>query len=358
MSEENAPLIFISNYFLYLMAFANIPQTYRPLAMNLGQLLSVARLYNPEHPVFKEKARQVFAEITKFMRNKQSLILSESEGVFLIINGEKIEAKDSLIKHFVESFHSLQLGSLDLEPGLSVEELVLLIRLLSQGEHPMGETQIKEYLRQSGAMHIIPRFATYKLVEENEKIVKDGGVLSVEDIPLDFISRFSEDFIKGEVPQNLKKNEKAYLILAHNPKFLSGLVFDLSKEADKTEELAKILWLIGDYLISEISTVREEEINRKILNELKERLLYLLQERPDKARWKDEIEKMFVTISAALELKGLILLYKKHKKELEAVVNKLVDILETLPFESQIYKKTKEDLEKIGPPSLDSFLFH
>ena len=331
----------------------NIPHKYYPLAVKLGQLLAMSRLYSSEHPIVKEKAKHVFLEINKLMLDKQSLVLSESEG-FFIINGEKIEGnKDSMIKHVVESFHSLQVGSLDLEPGLSIEELMLFINLLSQKEHLMAKTQIEEYLRQRGAKHIIPRFATYKLVKEGEKIVKKGEVLSVDNISPVLIDKFSQDLKKGEMSEYLKKREKEYLILAHDPKFLSSLTFDLTKEINSVEEVAKILWLIGDYLIDEINTTREEELNRKILDDFKKRLLYLGEQREDKARWKDEIEKTFVAINAALELKRLILLYKRHKKELETVVKKLIDILETLPPESQIYKKAKENWGEIGPPSLN-----
>ena len=150
----------------------------------------------------------------------------------------------------------------------------------------------------------------------------------------------------------LKKQEQEYLILAHDPKFLSSLVVDLAKETSSTDEVTKIIWLIGDYLIDEISIARKEELNRKVLEEFKKSLLYLWQKREDKARLQNEVEKTFVTINAALELKGPMLLYKKHKKELEAVAKKLTDILGALPPESQIYRKAKEELEKIGSPSL------
>lgn len=328
----------------------DILKKYTSLAKNLGQLLSVAKLYNFTHPVFKEKTKEVFAEIVPLMEGKRSLILSEVEGMFLI-NGEKIELKNSLISNLAERIRNLKLGSLDLEPGLSVEELELLAGFLNLKAQALSETHIREYFSQKGATHIIPRFATYRLVGENEKIVKEGETMKIDDIPAEIIRRFAEDLKKGMIGPHLEKKEKEFGILAHDSKFLSNLALDLVKEVASAEEAEKILWKIGDYLIDEISTAKEETLNEKILEDLKSRLLASWEQKKDRKPSREGIEKTFVAISAALELKGLLLLYKKHKKELETVARKLAAILETLPPESQIYQKTKEKLEKMETPS-------
>ncbi|MFA7255624.1 MAG: hypothetical protein WC133_05970 [Candidatus Omnitrophota bacterium] len=333
-----------------------ILKKYISLTKNLGQLLSVARLYNATHPVFKEKAKEVFAEIGPLMEGKQSLILSEVEGMFLI-NGEKIELKNSLVASLAERIRNLKLGSLDLEPGLTLEELELLIGFLNLKTHALGEEHIREYFKEKGAPHVIPRFATYRLVGEDEKIVKEGETLKIDDIPKEIISRFAEDLKKGRVGEQLEKKEKEYGVLAHDSTFLSGLMSDLTKDAGSKEEVGKILWLVGDYLIDEISTAKEKELNYKVLEDLQKQLLVFWEQKKDRVTGKEDIEKTFVAIGAALELKGLLLLYKKHKKELEGVAKKLSAILETLPPESLIHKKTKEKLEKIGPPSLGAALF-
>ncbi len=327
---------------------------YMSLTKGLGQLLSVARLYNSTHPVFKEKAKEVFAEIVPLMEGKQSLVLSEIEGTFLI-NGEKIELKNSLISNLAERIRNLKLGSLDLEPGLSIEELELLIGFLNLKTHALGETHVREYFKEKGATHVIPRFATYRLVGEDEKIVKEGETLKINDIPAEIISRFSEDLKKGMVVEQLGKEE--YRFLAHDSKFLSGLMSDLTKDAASTEGIGKILWMIGDYLIDEISTAKEEELNSRVLEDFKHQLLASWEQKKDGTAWKEEVEKTFAAISAALKLKGFLLLYKKHKKVLEGVAKKLSALLETLPPGSQIHKKTKEKLGKIGPPILSTILF-
>ena len=60
------------------------------------------------------------------------------------------------------------------------------------------------------------------------------------------------------------------------------------------------------------------------------------------------MHKNITAISAALELKGLLMLYKKHKKEFESVLDKIKSILESLPPESQLYKETKAEISRAG----------
>ena len=332
-------------------------KVYYRLLRSLGQLFNMVRLYAPEHRMVKERSQQVFAEVNRLISEEQSLIFSEAGKVFLI-NGEEVEVGDDrIMRLFVDNFHSLQLGSLELKSGLNPEEFDVFIRLLSRTEHLQGEKQIKEHLKQKGAAHILPLFATYKLVKENEEIVKEGGALNLDNLPTDVIERFSQDLNKGEVSSGLKKEEKTYRFLAHEPAFLSQYGFDLLKGKGGYDELKRILWLIGDYLIGEISSVKTERVNRKILDELKTRLLSSCEQREDTEYCKREVHDALAKITAAMELKGLISLYKKHKKGLEAAAKKVKEILETLPLESQLYRKTKEDLEKIGAPRLDVTIF-
>lgn len=331
----------------------NQSSLYHNITHSLGQLLALAKLYDLQHPVFSQSLKQLFIEISGFLANKQPLVFSISgSGELFLVNGQQIEFKEILTKRFAETFRELHLGSLELEPGIDIEEFKSFVYLLSQAGHLQGEEKIKQYLKEKGVKHIIVRFVTYKLVQDNEKIVKDGQFVSVDELPLDIKGRFSKDLNQGVVSLQIKKEERIYQILAHDPNYLSQAVSDFLKDKNNTQELSKILWLVGDYLIDEIGTARQEELNRKVLEEIKNRLLALWEKRQDKEVWEEETHKTFTSITAALQLKGLFLLYKKHKKELEAVGEKLRAILETLPPESQLYQKAIAELKSIGLPSL------
>ena len=294
----------------------------------------------------KEKLAELLKQLKDLTSDKSPLVMASSEGI-LFINGQKIELQNVLMQHVMESLSNLQLGSIDIEPDYSAEEIVILINILTQKEHVIGVDQIKTYFKDKNITHIIPRFASYKLVKEDEKVVKGKGAINISDLPPGIIEKFSQDLGRGEVAKLIKGSDAYYKTVAHDPVFLSGFVYDAAEKKNNIEELEKILWLVGDYLISEISSAKEEELNRKILDEFMKRLLDLWKNKADK-NWKEAVHKNITAISAGLELKGLLVLYGKHKKEMENVLNKIKSILEALPQESQLYKKTKEKLEKLS----------
>ena len=309
---------------------------------SISQLLSLSKLYNTEHPVFKERLAETVRQLKLLTSNNTSLIMSGVEGV-LFINGQMIELKSRLIERFMESLSVLRLGSIDIEPDFMPEDIAILINILNQKEHMRGVDQIKDYLRKKNITRVIPQFASYKLVKEDEKIIKEKGAINVSDLPQEVIDRFSQDLDSGQASKFMKEGNVSYKAAAHDPAFLSGFVYDFAEKKNTVEELENILWLVGDYLIDEISTSREEEINRRLLEEFKTKLVSLWENKKDK-NWHETIHKNIIAISAALELKGLILLYKKHKKGMTSALKKINSILETLPQESQLYKKAKKEI--------------
>ena len=327
---------------------ADAVQSYYHLVVSLSRLLGITILYEFKHKIFKEKLSEVFLEVSKLLSERQSLSFFESGGT-LLVNRKDIGTKDGLTRRFVNSLSDLDVGYLILEQGLTLEEFLIFMHLLKE-ESLKGEEKIKQYLKEKGVNHIILRPATYKLIEENEKVVKKDDVLAVEELSFEIRKRFLEDLKKGEVNKQLVKEEQKYRALAHNPIFLAEVVSDFVKDKDSPEELAKVLWLIGDYLIGEIDTSKEEKINRRAIEELKKKIYFLWGEKISKADMEKHIQKTFAAISLALKLIGFISLYEKHKKNLDKTTLEIQEILEILPPESQLYQQTKEKLEKIGFP--------
>jgi deoxyribodipyrimidine photolyase-like uncharacterized protein len=156
---------------------------------------------------------------------------------------------------------------------------------------------------------------------------------------------------------NLNKEKGAYRTLAHDASFLSGLVFDNFKANNSPEELEKILWLVGDYLIDEIGSTKQERMNSKILEELKDKLLKLCETHQEKNKCHECVNTTFVKINSTLQIEGLITLYEKHKKSTENIFKKLKDLMDTISQDSLLYAKAKERLEKIGLPRINEELF-
>jgi hypothetical protein len=346
----------ISKAYLFLIykpcpqetGYMNTTKMYKRLAKSFAQLASLTKMYNFDHPMVKEKSRSVYKEICDLLEtNKQSIVLARSADM-LLINGEKIEPEDKLMAKFIEDFIGLDIGSIELAFGIAPEELDMFIYLICKKEHVTGAAKIKEFLSGKKIMHLIARAATFKLVQENEDIVKKGDFIRVEELPPEILEKFSKDFTDGKVSERLKTADKNYKIAAHNSTFLAGLTFNLLKEKDAPEDLEKILWVLADYLINEIDTFKEEEMNREVLEDIKKKLLSMWKDKPEKEKMLQSAEKTYAIINSALQLKGLTSIYNKHKKELETTIGKIKKILANIPADSQLYKKTMANLAEIG----------
>ena len=85
----------------------------------------------------------------------------------------------------------------------------------------------------------------------------------------------------------------------------------------------------------EIGTFKEEEINRGVLEDIKKKLLSMWRDKPEKEKAAENVEKTYAVINSAVQLKGLMSLYNKHKKELASAVSKIKKILKNIPADSQ-----------------------
>jgi len=316
-------------------------KTYAIIVKSIGQILALSKLYNQEHPVVKTKTNEVFNQVVGLITETEPLVFSESPEATLLVNGEEVRAGDGLMKRFIQDFRNLKLGSLDLKYGITLEEFSILIDLLNNPQRLTGNYQIKEYLKNKGVVHLDPSFAAYKLVNENEVVIGEDNVVQISDIPKDKIDAFVQHLCAGKLDKEDCKQDKVYSLLAHDSSFLYKVIMDNAGHLASQEDFIKTLWIIGDYLIDEIDSARQEELNHKIINELKEQLL---NRAGAEKIYQEGSKKALVAINAALQLKGLILLYKKHKKGLENSEKKINRILNSLPKDSLLYIKAKKEL--------------
>ena len=332
-------------------------KTCRRLAKSLAQLVSLAKMYNLRHPIVREKAGSAYKEMSDFFASsKQSIILAKSIDM-LLINSEKVEPESRLMAKFIEDFIGLEVGSIEIEPALGPEELDVFLHIICRTEHIVGVDRIKQFLSEKKAPHLIVRAATFKLVQENEDIVKKGEFVKVEELRPDVTERFLKDFTDGKVSERLERADSDYKMVAHNATFLAGMTYDLLKTTDEPEDLEKIIWLLADYLIDEIGTSKEEEVNRQVFGEIEKKLLSLWRDKPEKKRLAGSMEKTCTVISAALQIKGLLARYKRHKRGLESTAKKIGAIMHSLPVDSQLYRKTAANIGEIGPVAVNESIF-
>jgi len=251
----------------------------------------------------------------------------------------------------------LKIGSIELLPGVKLDEFYAFIDLLINVDKLQEEGSIKGFLKTKKVTHIIPSFASYKLVNEHETITKKGDVIRADELSPDMIKKFTTDLTAGSIDKKIKAGNKIYQILAHDSEALSQVISENVKPEEQSDQITEILCLIGDYLVDEVNTAKQKEINIRVLNELKDKLLILYEEKKIKIPPLEEVDKTFATINAALQIKGLIALYAKNRQEQAVLYEKLKRAIKDLPTESRLYQKAKEDWDRIDHSRIDTALF-
>ncbi len=337
---------------------------YKNIVRGLGQVLSVYKIYPSHHPIIKEKSKEVYNELNNFISTEGKLVLSVSSEATLLINGKELISADSPTARFIQTFRDLKIGSIEILPKITLDEFLIFIDLLINVDKLQEEGAIKEFLMAKKVTHIMPSLASYKLLTEDETIakkgsVKEGRVINVEDLPPDVIENFALDLNTGAINKKIKSGNKVYPILAHDVESLSHAITDNIKTKDQSDQITKILWSIGDYLVDETQTIKQKEINARVLNELKDKLLILYGEKKAKIKMPPikEVDRTFTTINTALQIKGLISLYAKKIKEQEILLDKIKKIIKELPPESQLSQKAKEEWRRIDHSKFEISLF-
>lgn len=181
---------------------------------------------------------------------------------------------------------------------------------------------------------------------EEGAALKTGGQDSQSS--LEAVSLFSSDLRNGVIRDKL---------LMRDPMFLCKVLTNLSQAINTVEELSKIIWIIGEFLIDDISSTKEVETKRKICEQLNNHLVDQWDQKENKEQGRKIIEESFAHVIAALQVKKYMLAYIKHKKGLEAILKKINKMLKDVPADNVLYQQIKTELRKIGSPKYDGDLF-
>jgi len=68
------------------------------------------------------------------------------------------------------------------------------LHLLYQREFRQGKEKVLDYLKEKGVKHVIPHFASYRLIKETDGIASKKIIDRFEKLPLEIFDRFLKDF--------------------------------------------------------------------------------------------------------------------------------------------------------------------
>lgn len=307
----------------------NKAPAYLHLIQRLAMLLYNSKLYyGLNNPRVMQELSEVFAEIENLTSKKTALTFS-AMGNTMFVNGEKLEIRDGLSRQFLLSFAKLSLGALDLR------------------HNPTEEKSADNAVPSPPAM--------IKPAEEGKIIspaLKDAALKSDAQgngrPALEVVRLFSADLGKGVIRDRL---------LMRDPIFLCEVLTHLTQAINTMEELAGIIRTIGEFIIDDISSVKEIEAKRKICEQLNNHLAAQWERKESKEQGRKIIEEAFVRIVAVLQVKKYMLAYIKHKKGLEVALKKIKNTLKDAPEDNVLYRQIKNELRKIGAPKYDGNMF-
>ena len=332
------------------------PSNYDRLTRSIAQAVTILRLYSFEHPLVKNKVKEVYKVVNKFLTDNKKLIFAESPEGAMLINGEELEIADNMTAHFVKDFRNLKMGSIELLSGLTLEEFHIFIDLLNNTGNLQGKEGVKEFLKSKKASHVLPSAASYKIVNERQAIVDPKEVVNIKNIPPEVVKKFNANLKEGKIDKNALVDNHAYQTLSHDPETLSKILLsDDEKTSVQPDQISKILWSIGDYLVGEAETPKSIEENSKTLEELEK--LVSLKAKKIKGLDFTKIYKVFLGISSALLIKKLITSYIKNKKQQITIIDKLKKAIREIPPESHLFQNAKQDWEKIDHKVIDTNIF-
>ena len=230
-------------------------------------------------------------------------------------------------------------------PSGSVDEISKFLFNLS---HNQAEDNTTKNAGQSSPAIIKPAEAGAILGPDSKDAAHESGVQENSRTSLEAVGLFSADLRNGVIRDKL---------VMHDPIFLCKVLTNLTQAISTVEELSRIIWTIGEFLIDDISMPKEIEANRRICEQLNNHLIAQWEQKESKEQGTKTIEESFVQIITALQIKKYILSYIKHKKGLEAVLKKIKSMLKDVPEDNKLYQQIKNELRKIGPPKFDGNMF-
>lgn len=147
---------------------------------NLCLTFSHLSLYPPNHPVAIVQIKKSWNELQPVFEKYGDLSITLTEGKLLFF-GMPVEESNPVISKFSHHFESLHIHSIKFKQGIDSREFFIFFRLFSQ-DHRLIEEQggIEALLKANKIENIAFNAAVYKVISEDEKIVKKSEVYKGE----------------------------------------------------------------------------------------------------------------------------------------------------------------------------------
>ncbi len=340
------------------------------------------KLYPPTSHLIVDSIETALQNLNPLLNERGSLTMSEVEKE-LLVEGDELDAKGKTYVSAVTSIFIEQgIKSITFKKGLTEEEIISLLKVLSSNPATVKEKGgVEALLKESSITHIKVNEKIYVTLEEKEMIKAGEPKISIQPkeippleipetipSPLDFQKILSE-VLEGKVAEEEGREALIQLLSpSQSPSFSLFLSEILSQEEKAAEILEKM-----EKLKSSLDLKDQEKLNKQISQTITsfapEKIVSLLKKTTGKESFQDiifstlpndKIEKITKLMARSLEETGRKAELPIKKSEIEKIMNKLIDLAqkrgiyqlkeapETSPFVAS--QKAEEVLRKSLTP--------
>jgi len=136
----------------------------------LGRIVGNCRLYGLHHPLTIAVMEEAYTLLVEILPVLGEVHLAIAEETF-IVNGTTFEGSGPHVAALAKSLQDLGVGSLRLAPGLTPDEFIKVVGLLTANPKDLADKPFAEHLAAAGLEHVGSRTATYVHVYDDQMVV-------------------------------------------------------------------------------------------------------------------------------------------------------------------------------------------
>ena len=325
----------------------------------LGRVIGNCRLYGLHHPltiVVMEEAYALLVEVLPVL-NEVHLAITEDT---LLVNGATFEGSGPHVLGLVKVLNELGVASLRLLSGLTPDEFIKVVGLLTANPKELGDKPFAEHLAAAGLEHVGSRTASYVHVYDDQVVV---GKKELETLAKGPGVEQILAFLKGEAtPGGPQATFPTVQAAANDTKTLADLIMRATEDRVGPEGSGGGESL-GDLMVAclrrtfdglhkdpAVKTVKGRKKLSKTLVVLEATLLQKLRDMagPDAAAVSERIVSTMEEMRDEIDMSTLVAEYGRRKKAAEASEKRIVRMMEAVGPEGIAEAELADQMTKAG----------
>lgn len=323
---------------------------YEKLMRSFASAANAMVMYPPGHPGAKRQLEALSAPLNEALKTDDGVSIHLGEGV-LVINDINVPTKTKALERVAENFADLKITDLEIDKGITNEELQNFLELFSHAEEVIKMyDSLNEALTKNQVQHIRSLQAAYIRVPKDVKEKMGGKTVGELKISKDEMKKLIA-YLKGEIDLS---DPKQYSKIFKDPNLISGVVDQIITDSEKQPAQAKqktiivVLNQIGKYLSHEFTGSRKQKEAIKVLDLLNKKLTEAKTFISLSANhnFKTQIDQTIGQLKSLVKNQTLITEYNKHRKKIEKLEEKITTVAPQL-LADQVMKKLPAALKEI-----------